>query len=108
SSDAPPAVASVTINGGPIVARDAFGNTPILLGQNSIVEQLLVTFNESVTLDPGAFAITNLWQQVTVNSGAEPNEFPVSVTPTAVAGSNNTQFVLTFSGSGVNVHDNTA
>src|SRR5262249_46739089 len=34
-----PAVAAVTVNGGPIVARDAFGNTPSLFGQNSIVEQ---------------------------------------------------------------------
>jgi hypothetical protein len=32
----------------------------------------------------------------------------VSITSTAVAGSNNTQFVLAFSGPGVNSHDNTA
>jgi hypothetical protein len=104
----PPAVTSVTINGGPIAAIDAFGNTPNLTGQNSIVEQLLVTFNESVTLDDGAFAITNLWQQVTVNSGAQPNRLAVSVTPNPVPGSNNTQFVLTFSGPGATIHDNTA
>jgi hypothetical protein len=103
-----PSVTAVVINGGPIVAVDAFGNTPSLAGQSAIVEQLLVTFNESVTLDDGAFAITNLWQQVTVNSGVQPNRLAVSVTPTPVSGSNNTQFVLTFSGPGVNTYDNSA
>jgi hypothetical protein len=40
-----PAVTSVVVNGGPIYAVDALGNTPDLLGQNSVVEQRLVTFN---------------------------------------------------------------
>jgi probable HAF family extracellular repeat protein len=103
-----PAVSSVVVNGGPIVTRDSFGNTPNLVGQNSVVEQLLVTFNEHVTLDPGAFSIVNLANSVSVASGITPNTLPASVTPTAVPGSANRQFVLTFSGAGTITLNNTA
>src|SRR5437660_1559317 len=51
---------SIVVNGGAPAYLDCNGNSVSLVGQNSVVEQLLVTFNKSVTLDSGAFTITNI------------------------------------------------
>jgi hypothetical protein len=61
-----PDVTSIVVNGGPIVSRDVFGNTPNLLGQNSVVEQLSVTSNEAFALDAGAFSVLDLASTVSV------------------------------------------
>jgi hypothetical protein len=54
-----------------------------------------------VTLSPGAFTITPD-ANVVVNSGIAPSTLAVSSVVTAVAGSNGTQYLITFSGPGVN------
>jgi len=96
-----PVVASVIINGGAPAYTDSLGNNRSLVGQNSVVEQILVTFNEAVTLGPNAFSITNNAAGVTVNSGAAPNALPVTaVWGAPVAGSGNTQWIVTFTGPG--------
>jgi len=101
-----PYIMSVIVNGGPIGVIDSFGNTPNLLGQNSVVVQLLVTFNVGVTLDPGAFSINNLWASVSA-SGTQPSQDPVTVSAAVVPLTGNTQWVLTFGGAGVITRDNT-
>lgn len=95
-----PTVTSVVVNGGTPAYRDSFGNAFSLEGQNSVVVQLLVTFSEAVTLDEGTFTITNNASAVTVVSGPSPNTEPVTPTSTVVSGSNDTQFIITFSGPG--------
>src|SRR5207302_1783936 len=45
-----PTVISVIVNGGAPQYTDSLGNSWSLAGQNSVVEQILVTFNEPVTL----------------------------------------------------------
>jgi len=97
-----PAVTSVEINGGSPVYVDSQGYSWNLSGQNSVVEQILVTFNEPVTLDDGAFSIVNDATAVTVNSGAAPNTLDVYATTAVVSGSGNTQWIVTFSGPGTN------
>jgi hypothetical protein len=97
-----PAVSAVFVNGGAPVYLDSNGLSVSLAGQNSIVEQILVTFNEAVTLDPGAFTITNNAAGVTVVGGPAPNTLPVTAGFAVVPGSGNTQFVVTFSGPGTN------
>jgi hypothetical protein len=96
-----PAVSSVVVNGGAPAYSDSQGHSWSLAGQNSVVEQILVTFSEAVTLGPGAFSIINNAAGVTVNSGAAPNTLPVTaVWGSPVVGSGNTQWVVTFSGPG--------
>jgi Bacterial Ig-like domain (group 3)/Beta-propeller repeat len=95
-----PAVASVVVNGGAPAYTDSFGNSFSLAGQNSVVEQILVTFNEAVTLDAGAFTITNNHAGVTVVSGPDPNTLAVNAIQTPVYGSGNTQWIVTFYGPG--------
>jgi hypothetical protein len=96
----PPAVSSVIVNGGAPAYLDGNGLAFSLVGQNSIVEQILVTFNEAVTLDPGAFTITNDAAGVTVLGGPLPNTLPVNAIQTPVPASDNTQWIVTFSGPG--------
>jgi Bacterial Ig-like domain (group 3) len=96
-----PVVASVIVNGGVPAYTDANGLSFSLAGQYSVVEQILVTFSEAVTLAPGAFTITNNATGVTVISGPTPNTLAVNaVWGTPVAGSGNTQWIVTFSGPG--------
>jgi hypothetical protein len=97
-----PVVASIEINGGTPQYVDSNGASWSLAGQNSVVEQILVTFNEPVTLDPGAFSIANNAAGVTVVSGDGPNTLPVTANdPIPVGGgSEATQWIVTFSGPG--------
>jgi hypothetical protein len=94
-----PAVASVVVNGGAPAYTDSNGLSVSLLGQNSVVEQILVTFNEAVDLDPGAFTITNDAAGVTVHAGPTPNTLPVTAN-FAPVGSDKSQYIVTFSGPG--------
>jgi hypothetical protein len=96
-----PAVSSIVVNGGDPQYTDSNGVSVSLAGQNSVVEQLLVTFNEPVTLDAGAFTIVNNAAGVTVNGGLAPNTQPVNANQTPVGGgSSATQWIVTFSGAG--------
>ena len=113
---AAPQLLSTQVNGGyGLVANsnyyvDGQGYTFDLSGQNSVVVSLLATFNEPVSLDSGAFAVTpesttnvaGTPGAIYVGFGNQPNELPVSVnTPVAVGGgSTATQWVITFSGAG--------
>jgi Bacterial Ig-like domain (group 3) len=97
-----PAVTSVVVNGGASAYLDSNGLSVSLAGQNSVVEQILVTFNEAVTLDTGAFTITNNAAGVTVLGGPAPNTLPVTASDAVVPASGNTQYVVTFSGAGTN------
>src|SRR5205085_2594142 len=82
---------------------------------NSVVEQILVTFNERVTLTSGAFNVTDLASSVTA-SGVAPTTLaaPLAVTATGVTGTGDaingyTQYVLTFNpSSDVFSRDNSA
>jgi Bacterial Ig domain len=94
------AVAAVEVNGGAPAYLDANGLAFDLAGQNSVVEQILVTFNQPVSLDSGAFSIVNNAGAVTVNSGPAPNTSAVSASFAEVSGSGGTQFIVTFSGAG--------
>jgi hypothetical protein len=89
----------VVVNGGNAAYTDGNGLSVSLAGQNSVVEQILVTFNEPVDLDPGAFTITNNAAGVTVISGPAPNTLPVTAN-VAEVGSGKTQYIVTFSGPG--------
>jgi hypothetical protein len=102
STGAAPAFVSMTVNGGTPQYTDSNGASWSLAGQNSVVEQLLVTFNEAVTLDAGAFSIVNNAAGVTVGSGAGPNTLPVTANaPIPVGGGPAaTQWIVTFSGPG--------
>jgi len=58
NASAAPTFNQFTVNGGDMWTVDAFGESPTdLLGNNSIVEQLYVTFDIGVTLAPGAFRL---------------------------------------------------
>lgn len=102
-----PAITSVQVNGGAIVARNSFGVAPDLAGQNSIVEQLLVTFSQPVILDADAFKLTSLASEVNANVVA-PAAANVTIQATGVGlssvgllapvtGIGYTQYILTFS-----------
>jgi hypothetical protein len=93
---------TVIVNGGAPDYTDSLGQSVSLVGQNSVVEQLQVTFNESVTLDANAFRITNIAEGVTVLAGPNPSTWPVDAIQTPVAGSSDTQWIVTFSGAGTN------
>jgi hypothetical protein len=97
-----PQVYSVVVNGGAPQYVDSNGESWGLAGQNSVVEQLLVTFNEPVTLDSGAFTIVNNASGVGVVSGAGPNTQEVDANdPIPVGGGPSaTQWIVTFSGPG--------
>jgi Bacterial Ig-like domain (group 3)/Beta-propeller repeat len=93
----PPVVASVVVNGGTPQYADQLGMSFSLAGQNSVVEQLLVTFNEPVTLAPGAFSIlANI--PVTVNSGPMPNTAEVDLNAPIQVGDGH-QWIVTFANS---------
>jgi Bacterial Ig-like domain (group 3)/Kelch motif/Beta-propeller repeat len=92
-----PAVASVVVNGGAPQYVNQLGVSPSLAGQNSVVEQILVTFNEPVTLAPGAFSIlANI--PVTVNSGPMPNTAEVDLNAPIQVGDGH-QWIVTFANS---------
>jgi hypothetical protein len=97
-----PSVTSVVVNGGAPQYTDSNGASWSLAGQNSVVEQLLVSFNEPVTVTAGAFTITNDAAGVNVISGAGPNTLPVTANaPIPVGGGPAaSQWIVTFSGAG--------
>jgi hypothetical protein len=95
-----PAVSSIVVNGGAPQYVDSQGYSYPLAGQNSVVEQILVTFNEPVSLAPGAFSIINNAAAVSVVSGPAPNALPVTAIQTPVANSGNMQWIVTFAGPG--------
>ena len=116
SGGAAPVLVSAEVNGGyGLVANsdyyiDGQGSTFDLSGQNSVVVSLLLTFNEPVSLDAGAFTVvpettTNVQGtpgQVYVVYGSVPDQAAVTVnSPVAVGGgATATQWVITFSGAG--------
>lgn len=114
---AAPSITSVIINGGAIAARNIYGDVSALVGQQSVVEQIQVTFNERVRLDANvdgtsqAFKIASLATSVAA-SVAAPTTASVSVIATPVPTTGNaadgySQYILTFSlGDGVNSFDN--
>ncbi len=67
SAGVAPTVTSVMVNGVKVV--DGLGTTENLAGQNSVVANLLVTFNEAVTLDSNAFTLAALPVSGTGNPG---------------------------------------
>jgi Bacterial Ig-like domain (group 3) len=103
-----PQFVSIEANGGTVQYHDAFGNGSAepIADQNSVVEQILVTFNEPVTLDPGAFTVVPFSistdglahsGQVLVNSGPNPNQVaPIVNTPVLPSGGDGHQWILTF------------
>ena len=102
------ALTSVTVNGGAPQYIDQNGLAVSLAGQNSVVEQLLVEFNQAVTLDSGAFRICNDAAGVTVLGGYNPNTLavtantPIPVLATGNATTGYSQYIVTFSGPGTN------
>jgi hypothetical protein len=98
---AAPAFVSMTVNGATPQYIDSNGLNVSLVGQNSVVEQLLVTFNEPVTLDAGAFSIANEAGGVTVVSGEGPNTAAVNVgTVVLPSGGDGSSWIVTFTGPG--------
>jgi Bacterial Ig-like domain (group 3)/Kelch motif/Beta-propeller repeat/YDG domain/Galactose oxidase, central domain len=95
---------SDVVNGGSPQYVDQLGHSFSLAGQNSVVEQILVTFNEPVTLDPDAFSVVpfsistdgNVHPgQVLVNSGPNPNQVaPLLNDPIEVGDGH--QWIITF------------
>jgi large repetitive protein len=101
------AVSSVVVNGGAPAYIDCNGLSVNLEGQNSVIEQLQVTFNQPVSLDANAFTVTNVAEAVTVLAGPNPSTFPVTAIQTPVAGSGGTQWIVTFSGEGTDAINTT-
>jgi Putative Ig domain len=95
-------VPTMVVNGGAPAYTDCNGQSVSLVGQSSVIEQLQVTFNEPVTLDANAFTITNIAEAITVLSGPNPSTYPVTAIQTPLAGSGNTQWIVSFSGYGTN------
>jgi Fungalysin metallopeptidase (M36)/Bacterial Ig-like domain (group 3)/Fungalysin/Thermolysin Propeptide Motif len=103
---AAPQFVSIEVNGGAPQYHDAFGNGVAIdiSHQNSVVEQILVTFNEPITLAPGAFSITPYsispdglpgYMEVVVNSGPNPNQIaPILNAPIQVGDGH--QWIITF------------
>jgi Bacterial Ig-like domain (group 3)/IPT/TIG domain len=101
-----PAFVSIDVNGGDVQYHDAFGNGSAepIAGQNSVVEQIIVTFNEPVTLDPGAFTVVPFSTstdgllhsgQVLVNSGPNPNQVAPILNASIQVGDGH-QWIITF------------
>jgi IPT/TIG domain len=92
-----PVFESIEVNGGAPQYLDQNGLNVSLSGQNSVVEQILVTFNEPVTLDPGAFSVV-ADIPVTVNSGPNPNTVAPDLNAPIQVGDGH-QWIITFSNS---------
>jgi hypothetical protein len=109
-SGSAPVFLSIAVNGGTPQYQDAFGNglAEPIAGQNSVVEQILVTFNEPVTVAPNAFSITPYtispdgnpgYMEVVVNSGPNPNQVaPILNAPIMVGDGH--QWIITFGNNG--------
>jgi Bacterial Ig-like domain (group 3)/Putative Ig domain/Galactose oxidase, central domain/Fibronectin type III domain/Kelch motif len=93
-----PAWVSDVVNGGTPQYVDQQGLTLDISNQNSVVLQILVTFNEPVTLAPGAFSIVNNASAVTVNSGPMPNTAEVDLNAPIQVGDGH-QWIVTFASS---------
>jgi serine-aspartate repeat-containing protein C/D/E len=69
----PPTLTSFAINGGDMYAINAYGvKVAGLSGNNSIIEQLYVTFDVGVTLDAGAFSLDAGAVTVKIPGGVNP------------------------------------
>jgi hypothetical protein len=86
---------------------DQQGMTLDISNQNSVVLQILVTFNEPVTLSPGAFSVIPFAistdgnvrpGQVLVNSGAMPNQAEVDLNA-PIQVDDGHQWIITFANS---------
>jgi IPT/TIG domain len=102
-----PAWVSDVVNGGTPQYVDQQGMTLDISNQNSVVLQILVTFNEPVTLSPGAFSVIPFAistdgnvrpGQVLVNSGANPNQAEVDLNAPIQVGDGH-QWIVTFANS---------
>jgi IPT/TIG domain len=93
-----PAWVSDVVNGGTPQYVDQQGMTLDIANQNSVVLQILVTFNEPVTLSPGAFSVVNNAGAVIVNSGAMPNTAEVDLNAPIQVGDGH-QWIVTFADS---------
>jgi large repetitive protein len=102
-----PAWVSDVVNGGTPQHVDQQGTTLDISNQNSVVLQILVTFNEPVALSPGAFSVIpfavstdgNVHPgQVLVNSGAMPNTAEVDLNAPIQVGDGH-QWIVTFANS---------
>jgi trimeric autotransporter adhesin len=105
TSGVAPVFESIEVNGGTPQYHDAFGDTVDISHQNSVVLQILVTFNEPVTLVPGAFSVVPYSinngsdplasGEVLVNSGPNPNQVaPLLNAPIQVGDGH--QWIITF------------
>jgi IPT/TIG domain len=92
-----PAWVSDVVNGGTPQYFDQNGLNVSLAGQNSLIEQILVTFNEPVTLDPDAFSVV-ADIPVTVNSGPNPNTVAPGLNAPIQIGDGH-QWIITFGNS---------
>jgi subtilase family serine protease len=98
STGSAPAWLSGVVNGGTPQYVDQQGQTLDISNQNSVVLQILVTFNEPVTLAPGAFSVINNAGAVTVNSGPLPNTAEVDLNAPIEVGDGH-QWIVTFANS---------
>jgi Bacterial Ig-like domain (group 3) len=98
---------SDVVNGGAPQYVDQQGQTLDISNQNSVVLQILVTFNEPVTLAPGAFSVIPFSVstdgnvnpgQVLVNSGPNPNQAEVDLNAPIQVGDGH-QWIVTFANS---------
>lgn len=87
---AKPAVTSVVVNGGSAVIQ---GSTVILSGQHSVVKQILVTFNQPVTVAADAFAVTPRTANVHLSGGAAPS---ANAATTSVTQISSAEYIVTF------------
>lgn len=91
-----PAIAAIEVNGGPALIL-ASGGSISLQGQNSVVRQILVTFNQAVSVASDAFTVTPRTTNVTVHGGAAPSSLPVVASVSPISSG---QYLITFSGPG--------
>lgn len=90
---ASPTVTSIEVNGGPgVVLRDT-GTVISLAGQSSVVKQILVTFNQAVTVASDAFTVTPRTTNVVFKGGAAASTAPVV---TSVVMLSTTEYLVMF------------
>lgn len=99
-SFAHPAIASVIVNGGPDIILNEDLPPVSLAGQSSVVKQILVEFNQPVSVASDAFTIRPRTKNVLVNGGAAPSTAVVDTSITPLSAS---EYLITFSGPGT--HD---
>lgn len=98
-----PAVASVAVNGGPNVVLSRTGSSVSLAGQHSVVKQILVAFNQAVTVASDAFTVAPRTSNVTVRGGSAPATATATTSATALSAS---EYLVTFvADAGISAHD---